>query len=61
LKFGFESKHSENHFWRGEVCIWSAPSGFLENKYRHKINYVHSLQNLYWSLTGTELYLKDLH
>jgi len=55
LRFGFANKYSENHFWRGEVCIWKAPSGFLENKYRHEIKHVHQLQNLHFCLTGNEL------
>jgi hypothetical protein len=60
LNFGFGIKEDGN-FWNEYLCIHNYDNELYLNFNKRKIwiNYVHELQNLNFSLTGTELTTKN--
>lgn len=59
LKFGFELRGNEAKFWTLQnVDIW-AMGGYFFNDLDLRISSVHQLQNLFHSLTGNELTIKE--
>jgi len=69
LKFGFEKQIADDinyHFdwWEkgefNEGFVWQHDKGFCFNfGYGHDLDYVHTLQNLYFALTGEELTITE--
>jgi hypothetical protein len=60
LKFGYTASekdyNNKSHFYeKGKHKIWCPFNQFLDNNYRFEIKHVHQLQNLYFSITQTEL------
>jgi hypothetical protein len=61
LNFGFEKYHSNMFVKEGRLTVnWYLLHEYYFISFNHKrveLKYVHQLQNLYYSLTGTELSL----
>lgn len=49
VKFGFEKALDHEGFIKNGLSFFE---GFLSNEQKHKLQYVHQLQNLYFALTG---------
>lgn len=61
LKFGFENYLTYWHLYHDDICFDISRNFHFqieEYNYPFKLQYVHQLQNLYFSLTGEELKIK---
>lgn len=54
--FGFNKKEDSEGWHKENVVFYK---GFITDMQRHKLKYVHELQNLFFALTGNELELKQ--
>ena len=54
--FGFNKNEDMGGWFKEDIVFYK---GFITDMQRHKIEYVHELQNLFFALTGNELELKQ--